>query len=166
MASTHGSVQACRLEELAQLARSNVRQIDGVWVIEVDDLDNRHVKNASSVKQVPLHPAIRDDFVAWVGKSTSPRVFQSFRADKHGRYANQVSGAIARLMDRAGLTDSRLVLHSLRHTLKREMSNAGIDPDVRREIMGHAQQDAHDGYAGHSLTAIAAEFARMPPLFD
>lgn len=157
---------SCRAEELAQLARTNVRQVDGVWVIEVDDLDDRSVKNASSVKQVPLHPAIRDDFVTWVGKSTSPRVFQSFKADRHGRYVNKVSGAFGRLMDEAGLSDPRLVLHSLRHTLKREMIGARIDPDVRREILGHAPKDAHDGYAGPSLEAIALEFARMPPLFD
>jgi hypothetical protein len=31
---------ACRLEELAQLARSNVRQVDGVWVVEVDADDD------------------------------------------------------------------------------------------------------------------------------
>ena len=68
-------------------------------------------------------------------------------------------------MDRAGLIDPRLVFHSLRHTLKREMSNARIDPDVRRIILGHAPKDAHDGYAGHSLGAVAEEFARLPALF-
>lgn len=156
----------CRSEELAQLGRKNVRQVDGVWVVEVDDLDNRSVKNAESIKQVPLHPAIRNDFLAWVGTSSRPRVFQSFKADREGRYSNKVSGAFARLMDGAGLKDRRLVLHSFRHTLKREMSDAGLDPDVRREILGHAPKDAHDGYTGHSLAAIAAEFARMPPLFD
>ena len=78
---------------------------------------------------------------------------------------NTLSGDFARLMDRAGLTDPRLVFHSLRHTLKREMSNARIDPDVRRIILGHAPKDAHDGYDGHSLEAVAEEFARLPALF-
>ncbi len=156
----------CRAEELAQLGRKNVRQEDSVWIVEVDDLDDRAVKNDESVKKIPLHPAICDDFVAWVGKSSGPRVFQSFKTDRDGRCSSKVSGAFGRLMDGAGLPDRRLVLHSFRHTLKREMSNAGLDPDVRREILGHAPKDAHDGYAGHSLSALAAEFARMPPLFD
>ena len=133
-----------RAEELAQLARSNVRPVDGVWVIEVDDLDGRNVNTTDSVKQVPLHPAIRDAFVAWVQSGQGARVFASLRMDKDGRFANNVSGDFARLMDRAGLPDPRLTLHSLRHTLKREMSNARLDPDVRRIILGHAPADAHD----------------------
>ena len=161
-----GAYTGCRLEELAQLARANVRQIDGVWAVEIDDLDGRHVKTGDSVKIIPLHPAIHDDFIAWVQGGTGRRLFSSFVADENGRYANEVSGDFARLMDRAGLTDPRLVFHSLRHTLKREMSNARIDPDVRRVILGHAPKDAHDGYDGHSLEAVAEEFARLPPMFD
>lgn len=160
-----GAYTGCRLEELAQLARTNVRLIDGVWAVEIDDLDGRHVKTDDSVKTIPLHPAIRDDFISWVQSGTGRRVFTSFVADDKGRYANELSGAFGRLMDRAGLTDPRLVFHSLRHTLKREMSNARIDPDVRRVILGHAPKDAHDGYDGHSLEAIAEEFARLPPMF-
>jgi integrase len=160
-----GAYTGARLEELAQLARTNVRQLDGLWVVDIDDLDGRNVKTAGSVKQLPLHPAIRDDFVKWVRSGTSKRVFPSFVADAEGRYANGISNNFGRLMDRAGLSDPRLVFHSLRHTLKREMSNARIDPDVRRAILGHAPKDAHDGYAGHSLEAIADEFAHLPALF-
>jgi integrase len=160
-----GAYTGARLEELAQLARANVRQLDGTWIVEIDDLDGRHVKTADSVKQLPLHPAIRDDFVAWVKSRAGKRVFASFVADAKGRYANGASNSFGRLMDRAGLSDPRLVFHSLRHTLKREMSNARIDPDVRRAILGHAPKDAHDAYSGHSLEAIADEFARLPMLF-
>lgn len=156
----------CRLEELAQLARENVRQIDGVWVVDVNDLDERHVKTDDSVKTIPLHPSIRDLFVAWVQSGSGKRVFSGFVPDKTGRFANALSGDFARLMDRANLSDPRLVHHSLRHTLKREMSNARLDPDVRRAILGHAAKDAHDRYDGPSLEAIADEFSRLPPLFD
>jgi integrase len=161
-----GAYTGCRLEELAQLARSNVRHVDGIWVVEIDDLDGRNAKTEGSVRQIPLHPAIRDSFITWVHSGKSIRVFASFTAAKDGRYRDSVSGDFARLMDRAGLSDPRLVFHSFRHTLKREMSNARIDPDVRRLILGHAPRDAHDGYDGHSLEAIAEELAELPPLFD
>jgi hypothetical protein len=148
---------------LAQLGRSTVREIDGIWIVEIDDLEGRSLK--TEPKQVPLHPAIRDAFVAWVQAGKGARVFSSF-VTKGGRFANRVSGDFARLMDRAGLSDPRLVFHSFRHGLKREMSDAGLDPDVRRVVIGHAPRDAHDAYAGHSLRAVAEELARMPPLFD
>lgn len=59
----------------------------------------------------------------------------------------------------------RLVLHSLGYTLKREMIDARVDPDVCRAILGHAPKDAHDRYDGPSLEFLAEEFGRMPPLF-
>ena len=153
-----------RLEELAQLARTNVKQVDGVWVIEIDDLDGRNVKSDSGVRMVPLHPAIRDHFVKWVKAGRGERVFMSFKAE-HGRYANRLSGDFGRLMDRAGLSDPRLVFHSLRHGLKRAMSDARVDIEARRAILGHAPKDAHGEYEGHSLAALADELARVPVLF-
>ena len=43
------------------------------------------------------------------------------------------------------------------------MVNIGRRPSVRRVIMGHASNDAHDGYDGHSLEAVASEFGRLQP---
>jgi integrase len=154
-----------RLEEIAQLSVGDIREIDGVWVVDIHDLDGNNLKTRDSVKQIPLHPAIREDFLDWVKSRTGKRLFKSFELDKDGRFSKNVSGKVGRLMDRADLSDPTIVLHSLRHTLKREMSNAGIDPDVRRLILGHAPKDAHDRYASHSLEAVAREFARMPALF-
>lgn len=154
----------CRLEELAQLATSNVREVEGVWVIDINDLDGRHVKTQSSVRMVPLHPDIREDFVKWVQSNPGKRVFESFTL-KSGRYSTQLSGDFARLMDRAGLDDPRLVFHSLRHTLKRAMSNARVDIEARKAILGHAPTDAHGGYEGHSLAALSEELARVPAMY-
>ena len=160
-----GAYTGARLEELASLPSANVREIDGVMCIAIDDLGGRSAKTPGSVRSVPLHPQIAEAFDSWVNARSRDRVFTTFKCSTDGRYANKVSGDFARLMDRAGLIDPRLTFHSLRHTLKREMSNAAIDPDVRRAILGHAAKDAHDGYAGASLWAIGAEFAKLPVLF-
>ena len=154
-----------RLEELASLPSSNVREIDGTICIEIDDLNGRSAKTPGSVRSIPLHPQISEAFIAWLGERQGEVVFKTFKCALDGRYANKVSGDFARLMDRAGLSDPRLTFHSLRHTLKREMSNAGIDPDVRRAVLGHAPKDAHDGYAGASLWAVSRELAKLPALF-
>lgn len=161
-----GAYTGARLEELAQLACSNVREIDGVWVVDINDLDGRTVKTPSSVRLIPIHPAICEAFVKWVSETERQNVFASFsRAKYDSRFASTLSGDFGRLMDRAGLPDASLVFHSFRHTLKREMSNAGVDPDVRRAILGHSAEDAHDVYAGHGLEGAARELAKMRPLF-
>jgi integrase len=160
-----GAYTGARLEELASLPSANVLEIDGVMRIEIDDLGGRSAKTPGSVRSVPLHPQIAEAFASWVNARNRDRVFATFKCSPDGRYADKVSGDFARLMDRAGLSDPRLTFHSLRHTLKREMSNAGIDPDARRAILGHAPKDAHDSYAGPSIWAIATELTKLPALF-
>jgi len=161
-----------RLGEVAQLARENVKRVEGIWVIEFDDLDGRHLKTRSSVRTTPLHSAIRDDFLAWMQKTkdknttTKTRVFSSFIADEDGRYSTRLSGDMGRLMDRAGLPDPRLVMHSFRHSLKVAMADDGIDGEYRRLIVGHAPRDTHEmDYEKASMAAIAREFEKMKPLF-
>jgi len=73
-----------RLEELCQLARDNVREIEGITCIEIDDLSERNVKTGGSVRIVPLHPAIARGFLDWVRKGHGERVFISFRRDRDG----------------------------------------------------------------------------------
>ncbi len=157
-----------RLEEAAQLGRKNVRQKDGVWIVEIDDLDGRQLKNFSSVRDVPLHSAIRDEFLAWLKKTDAPkrdRVFMTFK-QKDGRFAESLSGDMGRLMDRAGITDPRVVMHSMRHGLKVAMADAGIEGDYRRMILGHKPLDVHSAdYAQPSMATIAREFERMGKLF-
>ena len=137
----------------------------GVWILEIDDLNGRNLKNGDSVREIPLHVAIIEPFVTWVQGGQGDQVFASFKRAKDGRFSGPLSGAFGLLMDRAGLPDPRLVFHSFRHTLKREMSDAGVDPDARMAILGHVPRDAHGRYAGHSLKGLADELAKMPPLF-
>jgi integrase len=155
----------CRLEEMGQLSRSNVRQFDGIWAIEIDDLDGRVVKSSSSLRIIPLHPAIRDEFLDWLGEKSEERVFSSFKK-YGGRYSTKLSGDMARLMDRAGLADPRLVMHSFRHGLKKAMADAGIDGEYRRLILGHRPRDVHEAdYEIPSFTRIAQEYFKMEALF-
>jgi integrase len=157
-----------RLEELCQLQRKNVMRLDGVLCVEITDAGGKPIKNEGSWRTVPLHPAIAEDFYAWAQRAPDDdaRIFSAFKPDKRGRFSHDVSGLMARLMDRAGLTDRRLVHHSWRHTLRRALSEALVDPDCRRAILGHAPKTPHDEYLpGLNLTTVAKELAKVPPLF-
>ena len=157
-----------RLEEVAQLSRKNVKQVDGIWIVEIDDLEGRKLKNESSVRNVPIHSAIRADFLAWLKKTDTPkrdRVFMSFK-ERDGKFATSLSGDMARLMDRAGLSDPRLVMHSFRHGLKTALADSQVEGEYRRVILGHKPNDVHSAdYERPSIATIAREFAKMRPLF-
>ncbi len=155
-----------RLEELAQLAKDNVIQCEGIWCIEINDKDGRHVKNESSIRHVPIHSDICTEFLAWLKDQPGPLIFDFVKRDSIGRFANNASGFFARLMDRAGLTDKTLVFHSFRHTLKTEMNRSGIDSDVRRLILGHGAKDPHDRYGEYPISSLAKEFEKLSPMFN
>lgn len=161
-----GAYTGARIEELLQLRPKHVTMHEGCTAIEITDYDGGSLKSEPSLRHIPLHPAIAKKFVAWAHKPYRDRVFMSFRRGADGRYGNAASGAFGRLLDRAGLNDKRLVFHSFRHALKRAMTDARLDPDARRVILGHAGDSVHDKYAGGSFKFLAEEVARLPVMFE
>ncbi|MDF7826851.1 hypothetical protein P4B35_22680 [Pontiellaceae bacterium B12227] len=68
-----GLYTGARLNELCQLHTDDVYQLDGVWLIDINDNDapktHKHLKNASSERLVPVHPElIRRGFIHFVQK--------------------------------------------------------------------------------------------------
>lgn len=47
-----------RLGEIAQLYLKDVRELDGVWYMDVNDYKDKSVKNDASVRYVPVHPEL------------------------------------------------------------------------------------------------------------
>ena len=45
-----------------------------------------------------------------------------------------------------GITDSRKVFHSFRHTVKRKLRDARVDKSLRDALMGHKADDVAEGY--------------------
>lgn len=55
----------------------------------------------------------------------------------------------SRHVDSVGLTDSRLVLHSLRHGAIHQLDVAKCPAHVARALTGHVEQDVHGAVYGH-----------------
>ena len=50
-----------RQSEIAQLHLSDIKKVkDGTWVFDVNDLEDKKVKNRSSKRLVPIHPFVKD----------------------------------------------------------------------------------------------------------
>jgi site-specific recombinase XerD len=61
-----------RLEEFAQLHRSDVRHEDGIWYMDINAEGQKQLKNEQSKRRVPVHPYIRElGFIEYV-KSVAP----------------------------------------------------------------------------------------------
>lgn len=56
--------------------------------------------------------------------------------------------------------------HSLRHTLSTNLMKAGVDKRVAMELVGHEDQDVHEGYTHFPLELLSAEIGKLPSLRD
>lgn len=163
----------CRLEEMCQLARENIRQVDGVWVLDINADDGRKLKAPEfSTRIVPIHPMlIERGFIAFAQEPRGPRVFASFilRKSANGEsYGNAASSSFARFLDKIGMPDPTLKFHSFRHTFIDALRNAEVPYSSELAIVGHADKlnPVHGRYGSGRVKVgvLAKHLARVDPL--
>ncbi len=130
-----------RLEELAQLQAEDVRpHPEHGWHLVIHDEGQRQVKNAASVRSVPLHPElVKLGFLALVEETQTGRLFPALRPDKYGRLGTVFSTWFGKYLDSLEIRSPQLVFHSLRHTFVEVCKTKAdvIDPEVREAMVGH-----------------------------
>lgn len=148
-----------RLDELGQLRKSDIRSEEDIWFIDINTLDEgKSLKTQSSKRKVPLHPTILDaGIIKYVNSLTSKDdkglLFPELKPDSKGKLTGNWSkwwGRYAR--KELGITDSRKVFHSFRHTFKDTCRGAGISEEV------------HDALTGHSSGGVGRQYGRGVPL--
>lgn len=158
-----GLFTGARLEELAQLHRSDVQRQDGVdFLLITDEGEDQNVKTTGSKRRVPIHPElIRLGFLDHV-RSQSDLIFPDLTAYR-GRYGYQFSkwwGRYARTV--VGITDSRKTFHSFRHGWKDRARECELDMKVADALQGHTDGSVSGGYGkGYSIKRLAEEMAKI-----
>ncbi len=153
-----GLFTGARLREISQLNKSDIRQEDNIWFIDInDDGENKSLKTPAAKRRVPIHSElIRLGFLDFVGgRRDDQRLFQSFSYNVKegygrnlGRWFNNV------LLPGLELKEDGLVFHSLRHTMVTRLAQAGVPEPLYQEIVGHERQGvAQQVYfkEGHTL---------------
>ncbi|MGF6412560.1 DUF6538 domain-containing protein [Paraburkholderia sp. MM5482-R1] len=161
-----------RLEELCQLAPDDIREeayIDAddtrktAWCLRLVHNDERGqaVKNAGSVRRIPLHPdLIALGFVAYAhSHKGKPRIFPALKPNSYGEESGNWSKWFGKyLRGPCGVTDKRMVFYSFRHTFKDTCRERSIGKDVADAMQGHDDGDASSGYG--------SEFYPLRPLVE
>ncbi len=144
-----------RANELLQLTKSDVRQEDGVWIIDI----NKRVKTKDSVRKVPLHPElISVGFVEWATSlkiKPDERLFGEVSpASGDGKFSTTYSKRFGRFLDSLKLEDDRKVFHSFRH-LFTDLLRAKADDGVIKAILGHDDPSVTSRYGkGYPLQRL------------
>jgi integrase len=137
----------CRLEELGQLHRTDLKSQDGIWYLDItttteaEEGPAKRLKTRSSQRIVPLHPAvIRLGFVSHVQGLEGPsrRIFSCLEPTPDGRLTQSYSKVFSRYCNQIGLRDRRKVFHSFRHLFKDRCRDARIPEDVHDALTGHS----------------------------
>lgn len=136
-----GRATGARLEELCQLRVDDFIEQQGIQCIRIDDSrEGQNLKNASSRRVLPLHPALIDlglmHHVALVKATGADRVFPELEAVR-GKLGHAPSKWFGRYKTKLGITDPRKTFHSFRHTLIDDLRDAGVQDSLIKRIAGH-----------------------------
>ena len=105
-----------------------------------DSREGQNLKNASSRRILPLHPALLDlgllQHVESVKATGADRVFPELEAVR-GKLGHAPSKWFGRYKTRLGITDPRKTFHSFRHTLIDDLRDAGVQDSLIKRIAGH-----------------------------
>ncbi|MBC3420267.1 site-specific integrase [Pseudomonas sp. RW3S2] len=136
-----GRSTGARLEELCQLRVDDFIEQQGIPCIRIDDSGKgQNLKNASSRRILPIHPALLDlgllQHVASVKASGADRVFPELEAVR-GKLGHAPSKWFGRYKAKIGVTDPRKTFHSFRHTLIDDLRDAAVQDSLIKRIVGH-----------------------------
>jgi len=143
----------CRLEEVCQLHLDDIRQEGGVWVFDINDKNEKRLKNMSSERLVPIHPMLIDlgllDHVRILKNNGETRLFPELRQSRDG--GQTVSKWFGRYKLRLGFGAGQN-FHSFRHTFITNLKHKQVDPYMIHELDGHAIDSETMGRYGKRFT--------------
>ncbi len=166
-----------RVGEIAQATRSDIVTIHGVTALRIhDEGEGASVKNAASVRTVPIHPALMaEGFIEYVaalplGSPLWPDVPLS---KSFGTRASEASRVMTRwLRNDLKLADQLISpSHSWRHYFIDAARGVVMPEEVRNAITGHTGHTNESAGYGSGMKAmivvLAENLARIPsPLAD
>jgi integrase len=154
-----------RLGELVQLEVSDVRNESGIVYLDINDNgDHKSLKNAGSKRCVPIHyAAVQAGFLEYVASlDPSAALFPELPVGGKVTRSAAYSKIFSRLLDRIGLSDRRLVFHSLRHSFKDACRAAGLEEAVHDALTGHSGGGVGRRYGqGFNVERLAEEIDKV-----
>ena len=137
-----GLFTGARLNELCQLDRSDIVEIDGVWCIDINNKNDKKLKNLSSIRVIPIHSILLNElsFLEFVKSETTVKSFPelSKSRDGYGRSFSKWFNRTYRKNINIGQGEERKDFHSFRHTFANFFKQQTDVQEYRiSEIMGH-----------------------------
>ena len=149
--------QLCRREEAAQLTLKDIGEKDGIPFMVITDLgEHQSVKTPGSKRTIPIHSSLIElgflDYVQAIKRTKYTRLFHQLPLIAH-RFGDAVGKWFGNHLDRVGLSQPELVMHSLRHGIH-YLHALGCPQDVAEMLTGHTASTVHNKYEHRNLTPL------------
>lgn|GEM_PF-1031954 len=173
-----------RMEEIGATLVSEIREIDGVWAIDIvdrgdedDDAHDRSIKNEQSRRIVPLHKRLIDmGFIDYVREQDKagflfpdliPTVTKRGlrRTVKFSKWWSYFCAANANVKG-AGMDAKKKPFHSFRHTAIRALRQPGVNPVLAYMLVGHEEGEVDRINLGYGEGADIRELKQTIDLIE
>jgi integrase len=164
-----------RLSEIVQLATEDVRQEQGIWLIDIrlgtiaKTGEVKRVKKKSSIRIVPLHDdLIQLGILDVVHRAEAGgRLFPELRFAKDGTASKNFSKFWSRYGKALGFRTGDHVFHSLRHNMADMTRDAELHIEASTFLMGHKLPGTRSRYGkGMSLAPLKEQMDKVRPPID
>ncbi|MCZ6917516.1 MAG: site-specific integrase [Gemmatimonadetes bacterium] len=151
-----------RLGEVVQLRCEDIAEVDDVNVILVRAGPGQNLKNANARRLVPIHPAIKDELMAYVERRRARGEDRLF--DKPPR---SVGASFGCHLKKVGAKVAGGGMHQFRHLMADKLTEGHTPGDLIDELMGWARAGMRNLYgSGIRASVLAVEVAKVKHELD
>jgi len=148
-----------RPSEACQLRPSNIKLIDGIHCINIDDSgDNQRLKNLNAKRTTPIHPKlIAQGFIEFVTqRQCQPQLFDYKPVGGNEDWSKTYCKQLAKLQSQIGMkSNQRPTSYSFRHTFIDEMKKLDVSEHIVAQLVGHSNPNITYGRYGKDVQAKA-----------
>lgn len=147
-----------RVDEICQLYVNDIRKVDGIWCFDINEKDDKKLKNLPSKRVIPVPPQLIElGFLEYVRSVKHKRLWPNLKRGQNG-YSHNYDKAIGKHIRRHVTQDREKVFHSFRDTFAAEMQASGVSDTIYGAILGHTPAQAVTAkYAGKVPVALMLE---------
>jgi integrase len=156
--------EACKLQ-VTDIACSE----DGIWYFDIDVTEAGRVKNASSRRWIPVADELRRlgfiDFVEAMRASRQKLLFPELVSESRTMGETYYRLGWMKILACLEEKPDDLTLHGVRHTVADELKAAGVDHEVRADLLGHTLESETAGrYSKASRLNVLLEAVNKIPV--
>jgi len=137
-----GMYSGMRMGEICGLHLEDIRQVDGVWCLDVNEEGEKRLKYLSSQRLVPIHPYLIEKGLLKLVERLKGRgerqLWPNLVRREIDGYCHSFGNWFGRFNRQHVTEDPQKTFHSLRHSFADILKQLQVEGAIISELMGHA----------------------------